>query len=204
MKRFLAMALVLAGCGAETDATAVAPASLQVHRTEGDVWTVRVLGGADGRYDLETRGARFELEVVADDQSTIHELRDARGDLVALAETADDGSVSLMNAAGVQVHATPNVEPLRDEDVAALFPAEVSVLLGWDFLEQLDGLDGALGVSRAPLRVGAYGAQCVNECSNGKLDVRCCCGQGYSCIATTTGCECRASGFTGGWVATAW
>ncbi len=196
MKRWLVLAaLGAAGCGAETDGASVRPAELRVHRTEGDVWTVRVLGGAGGRYDLETRGARFELEVVAGDEATIHELRDASGALVALAETAADGSSTLMNAGGMQVRATPDVEPLRDLDVAALFPEAVPVLLGWDFLEQLDALDGAWGVSRSPLRIGAggLGNTCVNECSNARESLKCCCGKGYECIVTATQCSCRPS-----------
>jgi hypothetical protein len=201
MKRWwMAVALGAAGCGAESADVAVQAAELRVHRTEGDVWTVRVLGGAGGRYDLEARGARFELEVLDGETSTIHELRDGDGALVALAETAADGSATLMNAEGEQVFATPDVEPLRDDDVAALFPAAVPVLLGWDFLEQLDGLDGALGVSRAPLRAGGYGNTCVNECTNARLSLRCCCGQGYECIVTATDCTCRpATELSGGY-----
>jgi hypothetical protein len=188
MKRFfLTMAALLAGCGAEAEG----PRELQVPLRDGGVQTVRVLEVADGRFDLQTGGARYELEVLATDDLTVHDLRDAHGATIALAETAADGTATLMNADGMMVRATPDVEPLADDDVAALFPPVVPVLLGTGFLAQLDGDPG---VARSPLRVGGggLGAECVNSCSNATM--RCCCGEGYQCVATRVACECSRTG----------
>ncbi len=189
MKRFfLGMAVFAAGCGAEAEG----PRELRVPLRDGGEQTVRVLAAADGLYTLETGGARYELEVLATEDRTVHDLRDEAGATIALAETAADGAATLMNAAGMMVRATPDVEPLRDDDVAALFPAVVPVLLGEDFLELLAD-DGEPGVARSPLRVGGgLGAACVNECSNSVM--RCCCGEGYECVATRVACECSRTG----------